>query len=323
MPPKMIRPIALSLCIVSLSLTACTRGATGSTFLSLIGIEQRPIVVALIAQPGILDPFTPNEKLREALSADIKRPVRFDLCLPVQLTPNLLLGFYDLAIVPPSYYAELSNPERFPIVAATVDASGKVAHSAVLVVPASSTVQNIEELKGQRIGFGPATDARTHHAGLTLLKEHGLEKTDTSLSLLPVPGSLRHYPTMRDVALATQNGSIEAGFIDEEAFDQFAEHSDAEDEPARDRLRVIGRTKPVPDLLVIRSPKANPEMVERVSEFLLAAGKNHPDALRPLLVTAYEKPSAELCAWSDKISNAETSKPAEPNAEPNAEPKQE
>ena len=298
MPRPSIRYLVLLLGGLSLFQTACHRGATASTFLSLFGLQQRPIVIALVAQPGVLDPFTPHEKLRQALGDSIHRPVRFDLCLPVQLTPNLLLGFYDLAIVPPAYYLDMSNRDRFPIMAITVDETGKAVHSAVLVAPANSELQTVADLKGRKIGFGPTNDARTHHAGLALLKEHGIEKNDMSLSLLPVPGSLRHYPTMRDVALAIQNGSLDAGFIDEQAFESFPEHSDLEDEPARDRLRVIARTKPVPDLLVIQSPKAKPEVVEQVSEFLLAAGKTHPEALRPLLLTAYEKPTADLCSWS-------------------------
>ena len=300
MPRTHLRGTALLLCLLGFWQTGCHRGATGSTFLSLFGLKERPVVVALVAQVGVMDPFTPHEELRKAMSASIKRPVRLDLCLPMQLAPNLQLGFYDFAIVPPSYYVEMSNHDRYPIVAATVDDTGRVSHPAVLVVPTGSPIQTIEELRGKKVGFGPSTDARTHHAGMHLLNEHGIAKKDLSLALLPVPGSLWHYPTMRDVALAIQNGSVDAGFIDEEKFDLFAAHSDLEGEPARDQLRIIGRTKPVPDLLVIQSPKTKPEIVTQVQTFLLAAGKEHPEALRPLLLTAYEKPSAELCAWSEE-----------------------
>lgn len=289
---------------VFILLTACHRGATTSSFLSLFGLRERPLVVALVAQPGVLDPFTPHEKLRQAMSESLGRPVRLDLCLPVQLAPNLQMGFYDLAIVPPAYYVEMSNRDRCPILAATVDELGQVAHSAVLVVPAQSDAQAVIDLKGRKIGFGPTSDARTHHAGLTLLKENGIEKTDMSLSLLPVPGSLRHYPTMRDVALAIQNGSLDAGFIDELVYNEFMEQGGADDEPVRDRLRVIARTKPVPDLLVIQSPKISPAVAKQVLDFLIEAKLNHPDALRPLLLTAYERPSPDLCSWSQPESEA-------------------
>ncbi len=287
----------------------CHRGAGGASFLSLFGLSKKPVVVALVAQPGVLDPFTPHEKLRMAMGETIDRPVRFDLCFPIQLEPNLKLGFHDFAIVTPACYAELNDRERFEILAAGVDESGQVAHSAVLVVAADSEIDDVSKLRGKKVAFGPRNDARTHHAGLVLLGEHGIQKKDLSLSLLPMPGSLKHFSNMREIALAVQNGDFDAGFIDEVAFDEFEQSSDVEGEPARDRLRMIARTIPVPGMLVIQSPKAKPETVRQVTDFLLTAGQTHPEALRPLLLSAYQKPTAKLCAWSERL--AEPPKPTE------------
>lgn len=279
----------------------CHRGAGGASFLSLFGLSEKPIVVALLAKSGTLDLFTPHEKLRLAMSETIKRPVRLDLCLPVVLEPNLKLGFYDFALVTPACYAEMHDRQRFEILAAAVDRAGRQAHPAVLVVSADSEIGDVAELRGKKVAFGPRHDARTHHAGLALLSEHGVRKSDLSLSLLPVPGSLKHFAGARETALAVQSGDYEAGFIDEPAFDEFERGPAAEGEPDRDQLRVIARTLPVPDLLVIQSPKVDQRVARSVIDFLLTVDQTHPEALRPLLLSAYQKPTAKLCAWTEQL----------------------
>jgi ABC-type phosphate/phosphonate transport system substrate-binding protein len=280
----------------------CHRGASSASFLSIFGLSEKPVVVALAAKTGTLDPFAPHEKLRKAMSETIKRPVRLDLCFPIQLAPNLKLGFYDFALVSPACYAEMGDRESFEIVAASVDEAGHAAHSAVLVVAADSELTDVADLRDKKVAFGRRDDARTHHAGLALLSKHGLEKGDLSLSLLPVPGSLKHFSEAPELARAVQNGDFDAGFIDEAVFEQLQCSPASQHVLDRERLRVIARTEPVPDMLVIQSPKADPETVETVTEFLLAAGQTHPEALRPLLCSAYQTPSDDVCAWSEHLS---------------------
>jgi hypothetical protein len=299
MRPNPRSVIAVLVVALLVAQSGCQRGAGRASFLSLFGLSEKPVVVALVAKPGVLDPFAPHEQLREAMSESIKRPVRLDLCFPIQLEPNLNLGFYDFALVTPACYVEMNDRERFDILAAAVDETGCVAHSAVLVVAADSKINDVADLRGKKVAFGPRDDARTHHAALVLLRQHGLDKSDLSLSLLPVPGSLRHFSSMRQIAQAVQSGDFDAGFIDEVAFEQFERSPAVEGEPDRDKLRVLARTMPVPGMLVIQSPKANPELVRKVADFLLSAGQTHPEALRPLLLSAYQKPTAELCAWSE------------------------
>jgi len=273
----------------------CSHGAAGASFLNFFGLGPKPVVVALAVEPGVLNPFAAHEELRRSMSTALGRPVRLTLCLPSQLEPNLKLGLYDFAYVTPACYAAMKDAAQFEALAVSVDQSGRVARGAVLVVAADSELQRVEDLRGKVVAFGPRGDARTHHAALALLRAHGLKKTDLSLSLFPVPGSLKHYAKMRDVARSVINGSADAGFIDEVTFEELPA-SAAQGEPARDKLRVIARTISVPDKLVIRSPKVDPQTARKMAEFLLTADARCPQALRPLLLSAYREPSAQLLA---------------------------
>jgi ABC-type phosphate/phosphonate transport system substrate-binding protein len=196
-----------------------------------------------------------------------------------------------------------------------VDDAGRAARSAVLAVAADGNIEKVEDLRGKTVAFGPRDDARTHHAGLALLREHGLEKSDLSLSLLPIPGSLKHLANMRDIAQSVINGSSDAGFIDEAAFETLMQGAEVEEEPARDKLRVIARTMPVPEKLVIRSPKVDQATVDKVTDFLLTAGEKHPEALHALLFSAYRKPTEGMLVSYEQLAKRRVSGPVEPAAD--------
>jgi len=291
----------VSLALVALIANAGCRSG-GIPLLNLFGVGK-PLVVALVAEPRtesasspleLLNPFAPYEPLRKALGEHMGRPVAMDLCLPIQVNANLAHGFYHLAIVSPVQFAEFNEAQGFAAIAVPIDEQQRPARCAVLVTGAKSDIRKVEDLRGRKVAFGPERDARTHQAGLALLKQHGLAKTDLSLEVLPIPGSLRHFPDMRSIAQSVQNGSYAAGFIDEAAWEALAERGEREGEPSRDKLRVIGRTVAVPDRLIVCSPTLDAATTEKVRSFLLAVGKEHAEVLRPLRVSGYLEPGKEL-----------------------------
>ena len=322
-----IRP-ALLLCVLTLlGATGCQ--SAGLRFLSLIGLEKEPVVVALVAEKRpaasaapleALNPFAPYDALRAELSKELGRPVALDLCFPLQLAPSLSTGMFHLAVVSPGQYAGLAKREQFPVIAVPSNAEGRVTRPALLVVPSGSPVESVEALRGMTVAFGPARDARTHYAAVNLLARHGLKTSDLSLEVLPILGSLKHMPNMRAVAQTVINGSSGAGFIDAAAWAEFPEHDERRGEPARDKLRVIARTAELPDRLILASSKLDQAALEGTREFLLAAGEKHPESLRPLRVAHYAAPTDEILAACAGLLKAEpASKSAGDDARPAAE----
>ena len=197
------------------------------------------------------------------------------------------------------------------MLAGTVDEQGRTARSAVLVVPVQSEVHAPADLRGQVVAFGPAGDSRTVYAGLLLLRDAGLRKTDLALEVLPVPGGLKHFPDMRSLAQAVINGSAAAGFMDEVAWDAFPKHADQAGEPARDKLRVLAPTVALPGRLLIASPKLDAATVEQVRAFLLSVGRDHPELVKPLAISGYAAPSEELLAACRSLLPVVAPEPAE------------
>ena len=277
--------------------------STGLRFLSLIGIQKDPLIVSLVADQGaskpsgplaVLNPFGAYDKLTAVLRDELGRPVGWDLCFKVQLASSLDLGLCHLAVVSPVTYARLADRERYPVVAVPVDEDGQVARCALLVVAAGSEIEAVEDLRGKTVAFGPSGDSLTHYAALELLEQHGLEKTDLSLEIVPLPGSLKHMPDARSVAQTVMNASSDAGFMDEAGWAALPEHTDEEGEPARDRLKVIGRTIALPQRLIISSPKLDEATRDKVRSVLLAVKSEHSEAAEPLGISGYEAPTEEL-----------------------------
>lgn len=303
--------IAVAAAGLLLVAAGCQSGAPGTEFLSLVGLSKKPVVVALTPEPGVLNPFATYEPLRKQMEQAFGRPVRLDLALPrLQLEPNLDLGLYHFAIVGMGDYAGMARRERFGALAMSVGEHGTPGRPALLIVPANSKIESIEALRGKTVAFGPKEDARTTLAALALLREHGIKKTDLSLQLLPVPGSLKHFQKMREIAQSVMNYSSDAGFIDEAAYNGLPETTDVENEPARDRLRVIARTIAVPDKIVLRSPKVDDKTAAQFAQFLLSVGKDHPEVLHPLRLSGFVAPGEELKALCDKLMSTDVGAPA-------------
>lgn len=323
--PVRVRAVVLAAGALGAALlVGCHAGASaGVELLHLVGIAEKPLVLSHVADPsrapdsaaGLINPFAPYSAFHTALGRAVKRTVVPDLALPFQIAPSLALGLSHLAVVTPYQFMQLGDRQKFPVLGVSVDEGGKALRPALLIAPASAAVERIGDLRGAAIAFGPADDARTHHAALALLAENGLKPADLSLSVVPLPGSLRHYPNARAVAQAVLNNSCAGGFVDQAAWEALPERADAAGEPARDRFRVLGETRAMPERLIIASPALDPALRERIASFLLDCGRDNRDCLRPLKLAGFEAPSDEARqAWETLGSGAppppEASQPA-------------
>lgn len=308
-----------------LTLVACQ--STGSRFLRLIGVQKDPLAIALVMRGDpddtlkLLNPFAPYQPLQKSMSESLARPVSVDVCFAFQVESGLQTGWYDLAVVTPAQYAYLAGERNQAprVIAAPLDVQGRVARPAVLIVPTNSELQRPDQLKGTSVMFGRVNDARTHLGALAFLREHGVKKTDLSLDMLPVPGSLKHRPNSRAVAQAVMNYSAEAGFIDHAAWMAFPESDDREEEPARDKFRVIGQTADYPSRLIIAGSKLDNETFKEVQAFLLAVGDVQPEVLEPLEASGYAVPGEHVVYDCRALNPVPMADPAEPTAPTDAD----
>ncbi len=274
----------------------------GFKLLTLVGLSKDPVVILLVAAPPteagtpgeLLNPFEPFGKLNPALTQAVGRPVVNDLCFPFQLEPNLTLGLAQLAYLSPADYARLPNPDKFRVIAVSADAQKRSARGGLLIVKRESPVQAVADLRGKSLVFGPPSDARTHQAALLMLQQNGIQRGDLSLEPLPLPGTLKTRPKSKDVIDTVLAGGGDGGFIDEAAWEELPDTSASG--PARNRLRVIGRTAALPDRLFIASPTLDAPTADGLIRFLIEAAEKHPETLTPMKVAMFVAESPEVTA---------------------------
>lgn len=299
MPARRIWPVSIATTLLLLTAAGCH--TAGQRFLSLVGLSRAPLALAVaIDRPEeaaqALNPFPTYTQLQGSLSEHLGRPIAVDVCFDFQAAQGLETGWYDFALLTPWQFAQLPPACPARVLAVSTDEHGRAARAAFLIVRSASDVQQLADLRGKVVAFGPANDARCHHAGLKLLESAGVNRSDLALELLPLPGSLNHLPDGRAIAQAVASGSAAAGFVDEAEWEGLPEHAASEHEPARDGLRVVGRTIAVPDRLVLASARLDASISRALRAFFLDVGRDHAGVLKPLAVHGFQEPSDELLA---------------------------
>ncbi len=296
---------SLAVSLACLAPAGCHRG--GGSFLLNALTGAKPVSIVLVSEQLLqLNPFGPYEELRQALKDHMDRPVRLQLCAPFQCELYLSGGFCQFAFVPPTVYARLADRGRFPVLAASADLRGRRERPALLIVRSDSEIESVADLRGKVVAFGPSIDGRTCVAALDLLERNGVTRDDLKKELLPLPGSLKHIAEGRALVRSVSSGSSDAGFLDQADWERMV--AGEGDDAAADvsRLRILAETKPLPDILLIASPKTAPALVETVRAFMLASGRQHPATLKPLALSGYEPVSdAALAAWMECVGGKE------------------
>ncbi len=301
--------------------------STGTRLLSLVRLTREPTVIAAVVERptgavAVLNPFPQYSALERAYEADTGRPASVEPCFLFQAQLGLDSGWYHCALLSPGQFVQLPNRDKLQVLAVARYADGRVCQAAVLVVPAAGDVDEVAELRGRSIAFGPRNDSLTHHAALQLLEQSGLARRDPALELLPVPGTLRHLPDGRAVARAVLRGEVAAGFMTEAEWeglppDRGLDTADgAAGGPTRNDLRILARTAALPRQLVVAPRRLSAERVREIRDFLLAAGQRHADAVAALSCTGYVSVTDELLAACHALRVREPEEPPESPSEP-------
>lgn len=285
---------SVSMLVVALGMLGGCRSG-GLPLLNYLGLDEPMDVLIVTDNPATsaLALFE-YEKLRSEMQKGIGKSVVFELGFPIMVEGGLRNGWRDIAIMKPIHYAMFDDTADMEVLAVPTDLQGRDGQRALLVVAEDSEIRDVDQLAGKKVAFGPADDARTFAAALLLLRKSGVQKSDLSRELLPIPGSLLHIADGTQTARHVLKKQCAAGFIDEATWNQLPDVPGKGNDPARSELRVLARTEPLPDRLLVCSPKLQPPMRDKARAFLMSVGHEHPEALRSLRITGYQPPSTSM-----------------------------
>ncbi len=177
-----------------------------------------------------------------------------------------------------TYLQAREQGDVYPIITDIDKLTKDKTYTSVIIVPASSPVQKVEDLKGKTFAFGDASSTSGSLYPRIMLDAAGIKLTD----LKDVKYTGGHDAT----ALAVQNGTIEAGGLEERILLRLEEQGKID--PAK--VRIIKRSDPIPGYPWVVRAKLDKAFVDKVTNTFL--NLKDPELLKVLRVEGYTKTTA-------------------------------
>lgn len=290
-----LAPIIASLAIVA---SSCSQAETGSGglfggFGDLFGSGNAMRVGTTCSHVFLLQ-NPPWNDLQRGLSEHLERPVQFASAKPFQIRSQLGTGRLSFALVDVADYGEITSQDVSTLLLAGISAEGESTRVGLMITPANSKVEGTADISGKRFAFGPRLDPVLHVAALELLGSEGIAPDDLAIELTIPFG---HYGNSVEIARALLMAKvfpIAAGVVQEADFHSWPEHGGNWLQPSQDQFRVLGQTRPVPQLCWVASNKAEPALVARVKGFLLEQTESNPKRFAPLGLSGFAEPELKL-----------------------------
>ncbi len=244
--------------------------------------------------------------------------VHIELLKPRQIRVHLGTGREAFAIVDAVEYAEIITGDNDVVLASAVNGAGNTERVGLIVTRADSPVQSLGELKGKRFDFGPKGDPLMDVAAVCALSRAGVRMADIEKDKLL--GEYRHLFS-QDVAKAVVYEKVPAGIIDEAEYNKWPDKGGSLllGTVSKDQLRVLDRTPPVPEMVVLASKRTDPALVAKVRNYFLEdVNKKQLTVLTWLGVKGFRAAQREQYVPFAQLVRA-VYPPAPPSSEPAAE----
>lgn len=238
--------------------------------------------------------------LHAGMEKALGKPVWFNsqkdaACIQVQLEQ----GNVPFAILSAGEYAAISDPSKLKLLASGVNSLGRTSRKALVVCRASDErFKTISDCADKRFAFGTYGDLLTDYAARHALQQNGVPLNKLFPELLPPPFAMegRLYVQKDAATKILLDATVNAGVIDEVVFERLpAAGGNPITGPSKDQFRVIGETMSVPEVLVVAGPSADPELVQRMSTFLLEGVKGDAAVREQMGIIGFAAPDPAAC----------------------------
>ncbi|HEX2911718.1 MAG TPA: phosphate/phosphite/phosphonate ABC transporter substrate-binding protein [Chloroflexia bacterium] len=264
--------------------SSTTSAAAGTTTASLsTGTEKpSPLRIGLIPNQ--------NPETVKAQYASFKTYMEKTLGIPVELfvgsdypavVQAMVTDKLDMAYFGGLTYLQArEQADVYPIVTEIDRYTNNRTYTSAIIVPADSPVQKVEDLKGKIFAFGDVASTSGSLYPRIMLDQAGIK----------VPGDLKEvkYTGGHDAtALAVQNGSVDAGGLEERILLRLEDQGKVD----KNKIRVIKRSDPIMGYPWVVRAKLDKDYVEKITNAFLNI--KDPTLLQLLRAEGYARVSAD------------------------------
>jgi ABC-type phosphate/phosphonate transport system substrate-binding protein len=211
----------------------------------------------------------------------------------VALGKQLELGNLAYAVMSAAEYARVENPAKLVLLASGMNAAGKTTRKAFLVVKAGSHVKAVTDCAGKRFAFGAYGDLLTDYATRQALENAGVPVKKLLFELVPPPLNLEGRLYLGNDAAKTIafDLTVNAGVIDEVTFSRMPEKGgNLITGPSKDQFTIVGETMPVPEMVIVAGPAADPARTAKLKNLLIDQVKSDKRICEQLGVQGFAEP---------------------------------
>ena len=223
----------------------------------------------------------------------LKQQTGFDISLVVpkgyaDFESAMKNGDIDFAFSDPHIYLKLEDLYNTNSLISSLDRKGAGLQHGVVIVRKDSGINNLKDLQGKAVLFGPELSAPKWLAARLLFKENDID----------IIKDLRSYSNggcCEDIAFNVYLKVVDAGLV----CDHFLEeHSEKQKELGIDakQMIVIGRTESVPSRVFAARKGLREDIVTKVNQALLKLDKKNPEHIKilyPAELGGFEKSKGE------------------------------
>jgi phosphonate transport system substrate-binding protein len=178
-------------------------------------------------------------------------------------------GDIDFALQDPHTYVRLSRLFKRDALLSALTWAGKTSQSGLIIARKGSGINNVKDLRGKTVMFGPKLSAAKWIAAKESFRETDID----------IDNDLRAYSyggCCEDIAFNVYLKAVDAGVVCDHFFE---EHSEDRNELGMDpkQLIVIGRTKAVPTRVFTARKELSNSIVNRINRALLDLDKKNPE----------------------------------------------
>lgn len=213
-----------------------------------VNLRYQPIVVYNRYQP-MMDYLTRNT------SYEFKLKVTQDYA---DTTQFLVEGKVDIASIGDGGQLQAMLMSGVVPIVVPLNQEGKATYRACLIVPATTTIRSLQDLKGKNIALG-----HYHSTTGNLIPRAMLEKQGVKMSDLGSVTNMRHHS---DVAWSVLKGQFDAGFVKESTA---IRHKDS-------GLKVLAYSEELPAIPLIARPGLSAQVIKELTAALVKLDRSNP-----------------------------------------------
>ena len=238
-------------------------------------VVKKSINIAVLPCTDIVMTFKKFHPLVTYLTQQTGLPIR--LVVPEDLTrfeTSLNNGEIDFALQDPHTFLKLAHLFDKDSLLGVLTIDGGTTQSGVVVVRKDSGIQQVNDLKGKTVMFGPKFSASKWLAARLLFEDNGIN----------IEKDLKAYfngGCCEDIAFSVYLKAVDAGVVCEHFP---GEHEEKQKDLGIDATKIvtIGQTKPVPMKILSARQGVNKDIINKINQSLLSLDRNNPDHVKIL-----------------------------------------